>query len=103
MTSQDSDNNDLVKHKKSSISRTIMLTLVASAIIAFASLISVNVYVSRSNILEAAEASADKQTQLLAGQFAGAARWKKDKPINDSLDSFYSLEGGQALIGKRPE
>ena len=75
-----------------------MLTLVASAIIAFASLISVNVYVSRSNILEAAEASADKQTQLLAGQFAGAARWKKDKPINDSLDSFYSLEGGQALI-----
>lgn len=90
--------SDAQKAGNGSVSRILMVTLVGSAIVAFGFLICLNVYTSTGNMLEAQKSSQAKMTSLMAGQLAGAVRWKKEQPVVDSLEVFKGKDTDQMLL-----
>lgn len=74
------------KRRSKSISRTLMLTLIVSAAVAFGSLIALNLSTSYNNMLTAKQWTYESVSSLLAGQLAGGVRWKKEEPVLQTLE-----------------
>lgn len=71
-----------------SVSRTLIITLSVSAVVAFGILIALNLSTSNRNMLGAKSWAHSNMNSLLSGQLAGAVRWKKETPVIDSLEAF---------------
>ena len=75
----------VVKERQGSVSRTLMVTLIGSAVFAFGILISLNFFTAAANMLSATKSAQAGMSSLMAGQLSGAVRWKKEQPVLDSL------------------
>lgn len=91
---EDSSNSS----NKKSISHTLMATIVGSVIVAFGLIIMLNFYTSSGNMLRSAQSAQANVNSLLAGQLAGAVRWKKEDPVLDALQIFKERDSDNALI-----
>ncbi len=84
--------------RRASVSRTLVATLVVSAVIAFGLLIALNVTTSSRNMLASQQRENGNMNSLLAGQLAGAVRWKKEQPVLDALEMFKSRDSQQVFV-----
>ncbi len=88
----------IAEKRRRSISQILMASLVGSAIIAFGLLISLNVYTSIRNTLDAKQSAHTSITLLMAGQLAGGVRWKKDGVVKESLVDLNKGEKQQMIV-----
>ena len=86
------------KRKHQSVSRTLVVTVVVSAVIAFGTLIYLNVVTATSNMMSAEKSAQSGMSSLLAGQLAGAVRWKKEQPVLDALAVFKETDERSMLV-----
>lgn len=85
--------------RQKSVNRTLVATLAISAILAFGLLIALNVATSNRNMFAAQKWAHSSMNSLLAGQLAGAVRWKKQQPVLDALEVFKSKDLDQTFAG----
>lgn len=85
--------------QQKSINRTLVATLAISAIIAFGLLIALNVATSNRNMFASQKWAHSSMNSLLAGQLAGAVRWKKQQPVLDALEVFKKNDLEQTFAG----
>lgn len=84
--------------KSKSISGALMATVVSSVMVAFGLIIILNFYTSTDNLLRTTQSAKTRINSLLAGQLAGAVRWKKEDPVLDILQIFKERDNENVLI-----
>jgi len=85
--------------RRTSVNRTLVATLAISATIAFGLLIALNVTTSSRSMFAFQKWAHSNMNSLLAGQLAGAVRWKKQEPVLDALEVFKDKDLDQTFAG----